>query len=75
MAVSTQEFQVHVRFDGRSYEFSNTQLDLGELSGDNEVKSRVATELGTTAEQFRNYVVDRHENGNITLRPQAVFGG
>ena len=75
MTVSTQEFQVHVRYDGRSYEFSNTQLDLGDLSSDNDIKAKVAGHLNTPVDQFRNYVVDRHENGNVTLRPQAVFGG
>lgn len=74
MTVNTQEFQVHVRFEGHSYEFPNTQLDLGDLSSDQAIKDRVAQELNTNAAQFNNYVVDRHENGNVTLRPQAVFG-
>jgi len=24
--------------------------------------------------KFRDYVVDRHETGNLTVRPEAVFG-
>jgi hypothetical protein len=25
-------------------------------------------------DKFRHYVVDRHETGNLTIRPEAVFG-
>ena len=68
------EFRVHVRFDGRSYEFSSTDLDLGNLSSDQDITERIAQELGIDVGQLSNYVVDRAETGNVTLRPQAVFG-
>jgi hypothetical protein len=25
-------------------------------------------------DKFRQYVVDRHETGNLAVRPEAVFG-
>lgn len=72
--IQVSEFQVHIRFDGRSYEFSSVELDLGDLSTNDQVRDRVAQRLGIEPRQLSNYVVERAENSNITIRPQAVFG-
>ena len=66
-----QQATVHVRYDGRSYEFDATVLDIGELNTDEEILTQVAAELG--ADNLRGFVVDR-DAGNFTVRPQAVFG-
>ena len=49
-------------------------LDVGSGSTDREIKGAVAGYLDVTEARFRSYVVERHENGNITVRPEAVFG-
>lgn len=68
---------VHVRYDGRSYEFSPEELGVepSELQSDVNVLSAVARQLELDASSLNGYVVDRNpETGNIVLRPQAVFG-
>jgi hypothetical protein len=65
---------VHIRFEGRSLDIPLTELDLGPLSSDADVKRAVALHLEVPEAKFRDYVVDRHETGNLTVRPAAVFG-
>ena len=74
MTEQAQDFNVHVRYDGRSYEFAASQLDLGDLSTDEEVRGAVTTELNLDANALTNYEIDRHANGNLTLHPMATFG-
>jgi hypothetical protein len=65
---------VHVRFEGRSLDIPLTEIDLGPLSSDADVKRAVARHLEVSELKFRDYVVDHHETGNLTVRPEAVFG-
>jgi len=65
---------VHLRVEGQSRDVPFTDLDLGEAAGTIEVKRAVARYLGLREAQLADYVVDRHETGNWTVRPQAVFG-
>ena len=65
---------VHVRFNGRSFDVALASLDLGRASTDGDVKRALATHLEVPANRLNVYVVDRHTNGNLTLRPEAVFG-
>lgn len=65
---------LHVRFDGRSCDVPLNDLDIGNLSTDEQVKNRLATYLSVPVEKFTYYKVDRHETGNMTVRPEAVFG-
>lgn len=65
---------LHVRFDGRSLDVPLHELDVGTRSADGEIKRAVARHLDVPGEQLRDYVVDRHETGNLTVRPEAVFG-
>ena len=65
---------VHVRFDGRSMDLALTDLDLGSLSSDGDVKRALARYLNVPDSRLREYVVDRHPTGNLTVRPEAVFG-
>ena len=51
-----------------------SDLDVGQLSDDSDVKRALAGYLDVPVEKFRHYVVDRHETGNLTIRPEAVFG-
>jgi len=65
---------LHIRFEGRSFDIPLSDLDVGALSTDAQIKEALAAYLNVPAAKFRDYVVDRHETGNLTVRPQAVFG-
>ena len=65
---------VHIRFDGRSLDIPQADLDVGMASSDNEIKSALARYLETPEAKLRDYVIDRHDTGNMTVRPEAVFG-
>ena len=72
--VETVGAMVHVRFGGRSTDVPVVSLDLGARASDAEVKRALAAWLVVDVSRLRDYVVDRHANGNMTLRPEAVFG-
>ena len=65
---------IHVRFAGRSFDVSLPGLDVGPFSSDEQVKLALAGYLDVPSYQLDEYVIDRHPNGNLTLRPGAVFG-
>jgi hypothetical protein len=65
---------LHIRFEGRSFDIPLSDLDVGPLSTDAEIKRSLAGYLNVAEAKLRDYVVDRHETGNLTVRPQAVFG-
>jgi hypothetical protein len=65
---------LHVRYEGRSWDLPLADLDLGPLSADDEVRAAVASYLDVPVYKLRLYVVERHTNGNMTVRPEAVFG-
>jgi hypothetical protein len=69
-----QDRQVRVRFEGQSWAIALALLDIGDLSTDNEVRAALARYLDIPATKLTPYVVERHANGNITVRPEAVFG-
>ena len=64
----------HVRFNGRSFDIPLADLDLSIMSDDVQVKRQLARRLNVHEAKLDAYVVDRHTNGNLTLRPEAVFG-
>jgi hypothetical protein len=66
---------VHIRFDGRSFDIPLADLDVGTMSSDGEIKRALSGYLNVPEVKFRDYVVDRHETGNMTVRQEAVFGG
>lgn len=65
---------VHIRFEGRSLDIPQGDLDVGTASSDAEVKRALARHLEVPDAKLRDYVIDRHETGNMTVRPEAVFG-
>jgi len=69
-----QESLLHVRFNGRSVDIRLSDLDIGQVSTDQEIKTATAGYLNVPVREFHDYVVDRHETQNMTIRPQAVFG-
>src|SRR5437764_14272120 len=65
---------VHIRFEGKSLDVPQGDLDVGAASSDNEIKRALAGFLEVPEARLRDYVIDRHETGNMTVRPEAVFG-
>ena len=65
---------VHIRYDGRSLDVPLSILDVGPRPADGEIKRALARHLEVPEGKLRDYVVDRHETGNLTVRPEAVFG-
>lgn len=64
----------HIRFEGRSFDLPLAELGISESAGNEDLKLAAARYLKVSAKRLRDYVVDRHESGNVTIRLQAVFG-
>ncbi len=69
-----EERVVHVRFEGQSWDIAFDVLDVGDLSNDQDVRLALARHFDVAAAKFAPYIVERHANGNFTIRPEAVFG-
>ena len=65
---------LHVRFQGQSRNIALDILDVTQASSDQAVIQAVAAFLDVDVKAFRSMVIERLENGNMTMRPQAVFG-
>ena len=65
---------LHIRFNGRSFDIPLSDLDVGTMSTDLQIKRVLAQYLDVSDGKLRHYVVDRHDTGNLTVRPEAVFG-
>ena len=65
---------VHVRFEGRSYDLTERQLDLNGHGHDTDVKACLALHFDVSPERFALYVIDRLPNGDLIVRPEAVYG-
>ena len=75
MTEETRTPEVHIMWDGRSYDLTQDDLDIGDLSSDAAVRSAVASNLEVPAGKLAEFAIDRNtDTGDITLRPQAVFG-
>ncbi len=74
MTMMNHNTQLHIRYDGRSMDIPFSDLDIGPALADNAIKRAIAAYLDVPVDKFRHYVIDRHENGNMTIRPEAVFG-
>lgn len=64
---------LHVRFNGRSVEVPLEELDVGRFNSDEQIIKAAAKYLNVPFRQFDYYVVDRHEGGDMTIRPDAFF--
>jgi hypothetical protein len=70
----TDNTTLHIRFEGKSWDIRMADLDIGAQSSDEDVRASVARFLEVSRARFAPYVVERHANGNVTLRPEATFG-
>jgi hypothetical protein len=65
---------IHVRFAGESFDLPLATLDVGTMSSDAQIRNAVANNLTIPLQRLDDHVIDRHANGNLTIRPAAVFG-
>ena len=49
-------------------------LEISADAGDRVFKTALARYLDINEREFEGYVLERHETGNLTIRPEAVFG-
>ena len=65
--------QVHVFYEGRSYDVEASAIDIGDISPDADVRRAIASHIGAAVGKLDAFRVERTD-GNITLHPEAVFG-
>ena len=65
---------VHIRFEGRSYDVSENQLNLAAEMNDTQIKERLAQHFDVHINRLRDYVIDRRPSGHTIVRPEAVYG-
>lgn len=67
--------QLHIRYDGRSIDVPLNELDVGDASTDEQVRTAVADHLGVPVGKLRAFTIDRTAGtGEMTMRPEAIFG-
>jgi len=64
---------LHIRYQGQSQDIPLEDLDLGDMSSDADIKQAVADHFSKPVATLESFTVDRND-GEITLRPQAIFG-
>ncbi len=65
---------VHIRYEGRSVDVGEQQLGVIAGMTDQEIRRQVARHFDVGAKQLDDYVVDRTPNGDLVVRPEAVYG-
>lgn len=65
---------VHIRFEGRSYDIKILELGLEQSMNDSAIKQRLAQYFDVAIHCFEYYVIDRRPNGDLIIRPEAVYG-
>jgi len=82
--------EVHVIYDGRTDDVNlevlippedraalgiddGIELKAGDLTAD-QIKKALVNHYDKPAEEFEELVVEFHKTGNITVRPNAIFG-
>lgn len=65
---------LHIRYEGTSRDIPLDLLRLSAGASDEELRAAVALYLDIRESNLARYVVERHPNGNFTLRPEALFG-
>lgn len=65
---------IHVRYEGRSYDVQERDLNLGARPNDKQVLETLAGHFEFDFDKLRHYIVDRRPSGSIIVRPEAVYG-
>ena len=63
---------MHVRFSGLSFDLLQADLGISAHFADDRIKRAVAHALEVPAFRLREYEIDRHEDGSLTIRPEEV---
>ena len=70
-----EDSSIHIRYDGESYTLTFNDLEIDNTAPDNTIKSAIVEYLNLLDnDAFDKYVIEHHDNGDITVRPEAVFG-
>jgi hypothetical protein len=72
--IEAQNPMIHVRFEGKSWDLPMSQAGLSPTSSPAEIRENVSRLLGLSLPLLNSYTLERHPNGNVTIRPEAVFG-
>ena len=65
---------LHVRYNGRSFDVNEPVFGLGVSMSDADIMQLVAQHLEVGVGRLEGYVVDRRLNGDVIVRPEAVYG-
>jgi hypothetical protein len=65
---------VHIRYEGRSYDVTEAQVGIAPNMSDAEIKQRLAQHFDVSQRSFGTYVIDRGPDGDLVIRPEAVYG-
>lgn len=65
---------VHLRHNGRSYEWPLSDLRVTDTNRTSRLKRAVERKLDLRQGELDDYSVDRPSTGHVILRPQAVYG-
>lgn len=65
---------LHVVFKGQTADIDFEMLGITPALADREILERLAQHFDRAVAEMEDYTVVREANGNITIRPSAVFG-
>ncbi len=65
---------VHIRFEGRSYDIAERQLNINAGMNDTAIKQSLAKHFDVSQDRLQSYVIDRRPSGDLIIRPEAVYG-
>ena len=65
---------IHIRYSGRSYDYTFRQVGVSARMRDYEIKRALSVYLDLAIDSFDAYVVDRTAKGDLVVRPEAVYG-
>ena len=65
---------LHVRFAGRTGVVALSVVGVSVRASDAELRGAIARYLEVPERELAGHVIERHANGNVSLRPEAVFG-
>ena len=72
--IPLQQRILHIRIAGQSQDLALRDLNLNQHSTDKQVRRALAGHLDVSLKMLNAYVIERHTNGNMTVRPEAIFG-
>ena len=65
---------IHIRYEGRSLNLKERELDVHTGMSDAAIKERIARHFQVNRDKMDFYVIDRTPNGDLIVRPEAVYG-